>query len=188
MGIIDHLPGGGDKFRALAGVGSFKNKLKVAVKSSSLMQPLSDNQEAIVKAVRKYQLLIRKGKFGYTQRNAALSQIQHASPLQGRNKLMVRKILKHLSEDNSDSQPKIKHPEEEAPVVPRFSRDLATADDHIPGRRSPSISHLNSAPTVSAAQAQREHIGTGMAGNYGPPNQPPKTINHERPPMIPLAR
>lgn len=190
MGVIDHLPGGGSKFRTIAGPGSFKAKLKSAVKNTSTLRSLSDNQETIVKAVRKYETMIRKGHFGFNQRNSALSQIQKKSPMTSSEKIVVKKILKHLSENTTVSHAHVNRADEVELEGPHLANQPQLANrSGLSGVSSPEAGdHVLGHPMVSISQMQREHIGSGLAGQPGNNSGPSAPKSPSRPPMIPLSR
>lgn len=189
MGVIDHLPGGGSKFRTIAGTGSFKTKLKSAVNNTSTLRSLSDNQDAIVKAVRKYEVMIRKGRFGFNQRNSAFSQIQKNSPMTASEKIAVKKILKHLSEDASVSHAQISRSDEMDLEGPHFAGQPQLANrSGLSGVSSPETSdHKLKRPLVSISQIH-EHDGPSFAGSPSHDSTPSAPPSPSRPPMIPLSR
>ena len=175
MGVIESLPGGGERFHVIAGSGSFKNKLQSAIKSSRSLQPLADNQKAIIQAVRKYENIIRMGKFGYTQRSAAFSQIKKETNLDPSTGEIVKKILKHLSADVPVSRVRINRANNQEFV------DTHLANQSHPANRSglsdlsfPTNARPVAQPLVSSAQLGQDSIGRSNLIN--------------RPPLIPSSR
>jgi len=175
MGVIESLPGGGERFHVIAGSGSFKNKLQSAIKSSRSLQPLSDNQEAIIKAVRKYENIIRMGKFGYTQRSAAFSQIKREANLDPGTGEIVKKILKHLSADVPISRVRINRADNQEFVDTHLANQSRPANPSgLSGLSFPDNARPVVQPLTSSAQS-----GQNLTGR-------PNSIN--RPPIIPLSR
>lgn len=183
--VIDILPKGGKDFSAT----SFKRKLKTAVKSSSLMNTLSPNQEAINKAVYKARHLISKGAFHYTQQQSTLSQINKSANLTAGQKILVKKVLKHLSESNDVSHARINRVDDQEINDPHLANQPQLANrSGLSGVASPGITRPTSRPMVSIGQVQAEKHGSGLVGGPGrmAPNNP--SAPPSRPPMIPLSR
>ncbi|MDD3285329.1 MAG: hypothetical protein PHG95_01715 [Patescibacteria group bacterium] len=184
-GAIDMLPKGGEKFSALG----FKKKLKTAVKSSSLMNSLSSNQEAINKAVYKARHLIAKGAFKYTQQQSALSQINKSANLTAGQKILVRKVLKHLGDSGNVSHAQINRADEQEIEAPHLANQPQLANrSGLSGVSSPGLNRPSARPMVSISQAQAERRGSGLAGGMGTLNPSTPSSPPSRPPMIPLSR
>lgn len=189
MGVIDSLPGGGEKFRTLSGSGNLKDKLKSAIRNNSNLSSLSDNQEAIIKAVRRYEPLIRQGKFGYSQRQNVLSQINRQSPLTADESLKVKKILQHLGKNVSASHALVNRDDAFEPEVSHFANQVHLANrSGLSSISSPDNARPVAQPTASASEL-RQGINPGFSNPTHLANQttnPPVTPS--RPPLIPLSR
>ncbi len=186
MSVIESLPGGGANFRAVAGAGSFKSRLRSVVKSSSTLHPLSENQEAIVKAVQKYESTIRQGKFSAGQRSAALSQIQRNTTIGESEKTMVKKILQRLGENTTRSYARINRADEFELSGPGLANQNQLANKSgMSGAAGASVTPRNARPMVSVSQFQQQGRGAGMASNSKSSSVPSKP---GRPPMMPLMK
>lgn len=186
MSVIESLPGGGANFKAVAGAGSFKSRLRSVVKSSSTLHPLSENQEAIVKAVQKYETTIRQGKFTAGQRSAALSQIQKNTNIGASEKSVVKKILQRLGENTTRSYARINRADEfELPGAGLANQNQLANKSGMSGAAGASVTPRNTRPMVSVSQFQQQSRGAGMASNSKVSSLPSKP---GRPPMMPLMK
>ncbi len=182
MGVIDRLPVGGDKFHATGGSSSFKDKLKSAIKYNSSLRSLSDNQESIIKAVRKYESLIREGKFGVSQRNSALRQISKEAPLSSPAKNTVKKMLAHLGKSQPVARPRIvralddNKPLEKAHLA---GQTTLVNNSGLSGVASPNLPGPVNRPFVSISQVRERADNHGLASG-------PKSASHSS--MMPLAK
>ena len=103
MSGIDSLPDGGKDFSLYR----FKRKLKYLSEHNNVVIPLSENQESIIEAVRKYQKFIRRGSFSEAQQLRAIRQIKSQGDL---GIVMLRKVKKIISELGKDLDVKVEEP------------------------------------------------------------------------------
>jgi len=95
---INNLPGSGINFHASTGAGNFNTKFKKEVLHGEL-QNLANNQDSILKVIKKFEHPIKMGSFDAMRQSAALSEIKK---LEGANfskqdAADTKKLLTHLS-------------------------------------------------------------------------------------------
>jgi hypothetical protein len=208
MSGIDSLPGGGDKFSA----GRFKSKLKYLSKNSSALSPLSENQEAIAKAVSKYQGSIKRGSFDKSQQRRAISQIKKGGDLNASQLRTVGKIMNKLAENNVkapvntktrlNAEGKVAEVGGPKAKINRAGREEELSGPKLAGANRDRGSGLSDAfheeyasasnerPLVSINQKKEFARGTGLAepgrsiSSSGPSSSPASSSR----PSIPLSR
>ncbi|MFA7087968.1 MAG: hypothetical protein WC146_01355 [Patescibacteria group bacterium] len=105
---IKILPSGGSNFKVNVGPGSFTRKFKSAVRpTGSSLHNLKDNQEAILKAVNKYQTSIRRGTFGRRSQISAYKQVKKLEGLKltKDDRKEIKQLFKHLGSQSSGAKP-----------------------------------------------------------------------------------
>jgi hypothetical protein len=93
---IKNLPGSGSDFRVSSGAGNFSKKLSSATRYGDLRN-LADNRKAILSAVKKYEGVIKIGKFDRLRQLSAYNQIKKMDHnLSKDDKAEIKKMFKHL--------------------------------------------------------------------------------------------
>ncbi|MBI2444646.1 MAG: hypothetical protein HYV42_05420 [Candidatus Magasanikbacteria bacterium] len=102
MPTIQHLPSAGPQFSATVGLGSFKHKLQQGMLTPGgelhLYKQHPKVAEALMNAVHKHQIYIKRGGLSLAQVKKLKPEITQADPtLTYTGKQLVRKTLLHLS-------------------------------------------------------------------------------------------
>ncbi|MDD2681048.1 MAG: hypothetical protein PHE20_03025 [Patescibacteria group bacterium] len=185
MRAVDHLPKGGEKFKS----SNFKQKLNSA---GGLLREVSDNKDAINKAVAKYSGLIKEGRFNSSYQNSALRNIKSTTNLSARQVGIVKDVLKRLSKTD-DKKIKVSHArinrsdEQDIKGPGMANQPKSINQSGLSGVASPgNLDRRSSRPMVSISQAQKNN-NPGLAGSKNLESGRGSSNISNRPPSISLA-
>lgn len=181
MSGIDSLPGGGKKFSA----NTFNSKFKYLSKRGGDIAKLSENQEAIMKAVKASQDSIRRGTFSKSQQSTMLRRIKASGDLKSAELKTVQKIVDKLASGGdmkqNRSHVRIIRADDGEIIMPgfanqQFNRGSGLSDVSSPKSRV-SVGNREASTSISQVTSDRKNTKSS-----------PVSSNSSRPPRIPLSR
>ncbi|MDP3836689.1 MAG: hypothetical protein Q8Q67_01140 [bacterium] len=174
----------GDAF----GKRTLRDTVNSAIKYKSSSRTLNDNRDTILQAVKKYEHLVKQGKFGVAEKTNVLSQVKKSVGLNSQDTADLKKVLTHISEKRPTSRARINRADDESVLQnPHFAGQMQLANKSgLSGVASPGITRASYQPVASISQVMKAKDKGGSAINVAGRN--PKGSVPSRPPMIPLSR
>ncbi|PKM87759.1 hypothetical protein CVU83_02625 [Candidatus Falkowbacteria bacterium HGW-Falkowbacteria-2] len=174
-------------FDAVLGKETLRDTVNSAIKYKSSSRTLNDNRDTILKAVKKYEHLVKQGKFGVAEKTNVLSQVKKSVDLNSQETADLKKVLTHISEKKPTARVRINRADDESNYQnPHFAGQTQLANKSgLSGIASPGITHTNYRPVASISQVMKAKDKSGSA-NVVSKNL--KGNASSRRPLIPLSR
>lgn len=174
----------GDAF----GKKTLRDTVNSAIKYKSSSRTLNDNRDAILKAVKKYEHLVKQGKFGVAAKTNVLSQVKKSVGLNSQDAADLKKVLAHIGEQRPTARVRINRADDEVVLQnPHFAGQMQLANKSgLSGVASPGIIRPNYRPVASISQVMKAKENGGRATDVA--RSSPKNSTSSRPPMVPLSR
>lgn len=117
---IKDLPQAGSRFRIGSGSGSFSQKLSSASRSGTL-KSLTNNKDAVIKALKHHEGAIRQGDFNSYRQRKALNVVKQSNKDLSKEEIReIKTAFKHISEGEPEKKPKVNK---------ELDKDLSFEDD-----------------------------------------------------------
>lgn len=174
----------GDAF----GKKTLRDTVNSAIKYKSSSHTLNDNRETILKAVKKYEHLVKQGKFGVAEKTNVLSQVKKSVSLNSKDTSDLKKVLTHIGEKRPTARIRINRADDESSLQnPHFAGQMHLANKSgLSGVASPGVTRTSYQPVASISQVMKAKDKSGQATDVA--HSSSKSNTSSRPPMIPLSR